>query len=691
MQADRGQSRRKEVTKLTEKNETNTKSTQAISDGLRAALQRHDLAEVLRARGYVIRADRKIEPNPLREDPNPSLHVGGKEQHRWFDFGTREGGDLIDFLIQAEGMTQGDAVREAERILNVTEQPQKSASLKSHTAKSELVQDYTETMRQAHKALTSGTTKTAHEARAYLKHRGIDLENGSLELATLSGLGVIDETVKLPEGLNEATYRGRITFPYVSNERVPFFNARAIGEVDQTEKFRKPSGASQNLAFLSNRVDPEKGYVILVEAELDALSVLRILGTDAPVLAAGGGYVKPDHLANVKRHANVIFTLYDADAAGDKFRAAAETALESFGGKVRHLHLPGGAKDVNEALSASQRGELHENLTEYLEQQIRTGLNVSDELYIAEYLKDLAERYDRKHVNFPTGLATIDALLDGGYSEGLHVLGGITGGGKTSFALRLSLNNALQGRPVLYATFEQSKRELWNRIAAALTGLPFQALKSGRYIDRDGEYVTANVLEQHAQFHQVKNAAKTLVIVEAGDALSMKESVATVDDLHRIAASMKREHGIAPLVVIDYLQRMPAPLLAGRDVRERVAHAAGLLQVGLARELGATVLALSSLNRDGYKIDTGKTTANAGLAALKEAGEVEYTAHTVSLLTGFEEGAEPAGLMPPRQASWKPKTLQIVKNREGRLGEALLKFEPRGENWSEGLTKEELW
>lgn len=225
------------------------------------AVKACDLADVMQRLGHQVRADRKAVPNPLRgDDDTPSFSVGTKGSHRWHDFATDEGGDLIDFL-QATGLDVDTARQEAAQILGVASSSSSSvprkgpggASLKSDTAKlgkakKPQAADYTRLVDAAHEALLLGTSATAHRARAYLKHRGFDLDNGAADLIRLARVGVIDETVDLPDSLNARTYRDRIVFPYLeANGAARFFNARAAGEVEEGEKFRKPTGANQAL------------------------------------------------------------------------------------------------------------------------------------------------------------------------------------------------------------------------------------------------------------------------------------------------------------------------------------------------------------------------------------------------------------------------------------------------------------
>lgn len=297
------------------------------------------------------------------------------------------------------------------------------------------------------------------------------------------------------------------------------------------------------------------------------------------------------------------------------------------------------------------------------------------------FLEELDRRHERPWSAYATGLQPLDNILDGGFHEGLHVLAGITGGGKTSLALRIALRNASEGRSVIYASFEQSKHELWSRLAAASSAIPYSALKRGTYREASGERIpAAYLLAQHTSWQKLLAASEHLHVLEAGDAFSKHESASSVEEMQALAKRLKRDTGVPPLVIVDYLQRMPAEK-GGREVRERVDYATGLLQVAIAREVGSPVLALSSLNRASYSYN-GKTTPEQRLASLKESGGIEYSAYTVTLLHAYRPGDEPAGHVPGPSDRWRPVELAVVKNREGRTGDVLARWTPVGDQWS---------
>lgn len=648
------------------------------------AVRSCDLRETLERRGYQFRSDGFFKSNPIREERTSSIRVRSDDRSRWHDFGSSTGGDLIDFLKEAEGLSLEDARRAAAELLRVPGSSSRTlgdASRKIHTHKSEekprMEIDLEPVARQAHDALWRGESGEAKRALAYLRERGFTADSEALRAARV---GVIDATVELPlEAMKREVWNGRIVFPYFDGDRVPFLNGRAAANVENAERYRKPSGCSQIVPFILGSIAGSS--VVLVEGELDALAVREALGDEVAVLATGGGGLR-DRAVPLLREAREAFLLFDADETGSTFTTSATAALEALGIPVGSLTLTNGSKDANELLIASGRETLREELTRQIE-EARSVRKIGDALYLrTTFLEELERRHARPFSAFSTFIPALDALLDGGYQEGLHVLGGLTAGGKTSFAVRLALENASVGRSVIYATFEQSKLELWSRIVSAATSLPYRALKRGTYEESGERFSAAAVLQKNKNWSRVLEAGEHLHVLEAGDAFSNRSSASSVDAIHTLAARLRAETGVPPLVIVDYLQRVPVPALTNKDIRERVDHVVGVLQVGIAREIGSPVLALSSLNRSGYGKNGEKATIEEKLGALKESGGIEFTAYSVALLYPYRDGAEPLGFIPSRMDRWKPLCFDLIKNREGSIGEVPMRWTPIGDSWA---------
>lgn len=686
------------------------------------AVKECNLREVLEQRGYAFKAGRDnfFAENPIRpDDRTSSIRVIPDNPARYFDFGSNEGGDLIDFLQAAEGMTLEQAREEAAELLGVTYhssglervtlngsdvspltnvkaeseggRPPGATSQKVHTGKSRAEgppapANYDALVEAAHQALLTGTSSAAQEARDYLKQRGLDPHTEGYSAVRAARVGVIDNTVTLPANMQRHTFAGRLIFPYFDGTgSAVFLNARAPANVDQASRFRKPAGAKQEILF-NHQAALGSEKLVITEGELDALSILQATGGSVPAVATGGaGIVRPEALQDLTRHADALLLAFDNDDAGLEAIATTRAALGAFAGITRTLTMPEGSNDPNAALLEHGPEVLAGIITAEVQSALEEGAAAfSDTAYLrTQYLEELDRRHSRPFAAYSTGLEPVDALLEGGYSEGLHIIGGITGGGKTSFAVALAARSALEGRPVIYATYEQSKYELWGRLAAHITRFPYGALKRGTYREVNGDALpAAEALQNNKKWSDLLKASEALKVIEAGDALARRTSTATVEYLQSLAERLKRDYGVPPLVIVDYLQRVPAPELQGRDIRERVSHVAGLFQVGLAREVGCPVIALSSLNRESYSKNGVTASLESRLSALKEAGEIEYSAYTVALLSRIPEGSEPANMVPGPADNWRPIMFDLVKHREGGTGETPVMWTPPGDTWA---------
>ena len=79
-----------------------------------------------------------------------------------------------------------------------------------------------------------------------------------------------------------------------------------------------------------------------------------------------------------------------------------------------------------------------------------------------------------------TGLPTLDAVLGGGLREGLTLVAGRPGHGKTSLALGIALHAAMRlAITVQFFSLEMSHREMTIRAVCMLTGIPFNTIQQG--------------------------------------------------------------------------------------------------------------------------------------------------------------------------------------------------------------------
>lgn len=600
---------------------------------------------------------------PFHAERTPSFKV---YPDHYFCFGCEEHGDLFNWLERQEGLSQREALEKVAELAGLPLPAGDDSNGQGETKGSKRV-DLAALVGRAYVALAESDDPIAQKARAYLKDRGLADVAAELKLGA-----VTPEIVRTLPERERKRLSGRLIVPYLLEGSVVSLTARAL--LGQEPKYQRPEGAipcPYNADALTNA--RREKWALLLEGELDCVSARVALGSDAPVLGLPGGKLP---VGWAKRLAGITcYVLMDPDEAGQRHENKLVEELSAEGAKVRRIRWQQG--DVNEFLVAHGPEALAQELADRMEEAeaptdlsyIRTG-----------FLAEMSQRAARPHPAYSTTIPSLDAVLGRGLGEGLHVLGGITAGGKTALSLQIACHNAAAGLPVLYVSYEQSKFELWARNLARMTGVPVAACKTGRYLSRQGEVSTAEYLRMnHArELAQLEAIARHLRVVE-GDAGAILDGGArwSVGVIRAEAEALAEAYDMPPLVVVDYLQRMPVPEQhARRELRERVGLIASALQVELARGLGCPVLVLSSVNRAAYK--RGEDSPEALLASFKEAGEVEFTAYTGILLYRLTESeAAEKNLLPSRFTGgkdWNPLALHVVKNREGETGRVLARF-----------------
>jgi replicative DNA helicase len=155
----------------------------------------------------------------------------------------------------------------------------------------------------------------------------------------------------------------------------------------------------------------------------------------------------------------------------------------------------------------------------------------------------------------PTGLAQLDSLL-GGLTDGLHLLAGPPGMGKTTLALQIAAA-ATREVPVVVVTFEHAPENLTLKLLCARAGVNPRDVQRG-YAD------LAQLRSAAAAWQPV---AERLAVVEGSSQL-------TVVQVRAQARRAMRQHQTERcLVVVDYLQlwaKMAQDLRGNFSMRERV-------------------------------------------------------------------------------------------------------------------------
>lgn len=230
--------------------------------------------------------------------------------------------------------------------------------------------------------------------------------------------------------------------------------------------------------------------------------------------------------------------------------------------------------------------------------------------FVGKGLADIENR-SQHQAALPTGFYDLDRLLGGGMRPGqLIVIGGRPGMGKSVLGLDIARQAAIaRKRPAAYFSLEMTRQEMFDRLLAAESTLPYDRIRRGALDDRD--WATAN------------NA--TASMGESPLYLCDDFSL-TIAKLRNKARKAESLAGGLDLVVVDYLQLVKA---SGRhDTREQAVSEVTRACKELAGELGCPVIAVAQLNRN----STGRTDKLPMMSDLRESGELEQAADIVILI-----------------------------------------------------------
>ena len=406
-------------------------------------------------------------------------------------------------------------------------------------------------------------------------------------------------------------------------------------------------------------------HVVIVEGEFDALSIIEA-GNDAIALGSTSNVDKLiDWLRekNIRPHLPLVLSL-DADEAGQKATDKLANALRDMRIRFYSVNLiVEGCKDQNESLV-----KFHEdffkmvadipNKVNQLQQQAR--FKLTDFAKIDKWEKNI--RSGRKAIS--TGWNSLDKVLDGGLYEGLYVIPGTPGTGKTALALQMAFQIAQQQQDVLYISMEMGEEEIYER---HLSRISYQLF----WNDEKSRYKAKTV---HSMIQEGKTVAQAREIFKkVAPYLRTECSVGTIDadDIRRIVEIYKYELNSLPVVFIDYLQILKAHDAHMTDKQAVDYNVLRLKQ--LSRDFKIPVVILSSMNRMSYSDVIS-------MAALKESGAIEYTADVClglqhanmeQIKTGTSAGKAEKTIRQMKGKSERDMEIVVLKNRNGKIGEEL--------------------
>ncbi len=251
------------------------------------------------------------------------------------------------------------------------------------------------------------------------------------------------------------------------------------------------------------------------------------------------------------------------------------------------------------------------------------------------------------YVGIPTGISALDEITTGLNRSDLIIVGARPGMGKTSFALNIARNVAMQQkRTVAVFNLEMSREQMVNRLLSSEARVSSKKLRTGN-LTPDEWTRLASAAGQLGQAPIYLDDTASITVA------TMKARLLRLKDLG--------------FVVIDYLQLMHS----GKRTENRVTEVSEItrsLKI-MAKELNVPIMVCAQLARATEK----QANHRPGLSDLRGSGSIEQDADQVLFLYRDEyyrnEKSDPASV--------ETGTAEVIvsKNRHGELGTVPLAFQ----------------
>ena len=293
--------------------------------------------------------------SPFRSETKPSFSVA-PDKNMWYDFGSGQGGNAVQFLIEYEKISFSEAIRSlAEKhnieIIEVGDEQQ-----------SNLYDKLYEIHNLANLFFINNLySKKGGKAKSYMKDRFFDdaiIKNFSIgftgdswdqlysELKDKFDNEVIEKSGLFSRGKKGYLdrFRNRIMFPFFSpSGKVIGFSGRSLSEREDVKYLNSPETLlfqKSKVFYGSYQTMPEirkQNYVLLVEGQTDFLRLYEKGFKN--VLATSGTAFSSKHAVALNKYTNRVILTYDSDNAGINAAIRAGYILMQNGFEVRVLDL----------------------------------------------------------------------------------------------------------------------------------------------------------------------------------------------------------------------------------------------------------------------------------------------------------------------------------------------------------------
>lgn len=406
-----------------------------------------------------------------------------------------------------------------------------------------------------------------------------------------------------------------------------------ISEIIRPETFYEPRHQKIFLAIRTLNMDEKPVDIMTVVEELKHEGTLDSIGGAEYIIELSSRVASSAH---IEYHAHIL---------AQKFLAR---QLISFASRVE-TNAFDETLDIDAVMQKAE-GELFEISQKNMKQDY-TQIDPVITLAVETLQKASANKGGLTGV--PSGYTKLDEKTSGWQPSDLVIIAGRPAMGKTSLALSIAKNIAVDYRePIAFFSLEMSNVQLVQRLMSNVCEIPGNKILNGQLTADEWERLDKNL-------RQLTGAP---IYVDDTPGLSVFE-------LRTKARRLVREKGVK-VIMIDYLQLMNANGMRFGNRQEEVSTISRSLK-GLAKELNIPILALSQLNRT-VENREGLEGKRPQLSDLRESGAIEQDADLVL----FVHRPEYYRIFKDEKGNDLHGKAQVIiaKHRKGGMGDILLDF-----------------
>lgn len=640
-------------------------------DRLKQAISINNLATMLGMEIKGLRARCYNSKKHKNNDNHFSLHFD-KKTNRYKCFVCQESGDVIDLYVKVKGKEFKQAVEELAKLCGlayntiVTKRRDKIPMNKKSLIEAKY-NDYS----GIYEELYNFCKGIDQESENYLVNRGLKKETiNKFNIFSIKDYKTTEEHLKSKYNIEQLKMAGllndignliftkhKIIFPFFQNGKIVFLQGRLNKDLESV-KYLNLNGRPVTLYNIDTLTDIQKNEKIFItEGVLDALILLqngyRAIGI------IGVNNFKYDYI-DMFKGLDIVLAL-DNDPAGEEAIYRLAKMFYSKGQGISALKLPEGVKDITDFFTSKNKEDFEAIPVNPIElQEMPKPVSV----FLASYYETLGDG-TTKIIGIKTGLEELDKATLG--LDGLIVIGGIAGQGKTSFVLQLAYDVSELGTPALFYSLEMPRRAIFTKIFSRLSSVKYSdiMLKGGRYLNEKKEDI---YLSGEDSFYNLLTPEQVKNLGEA------KEKINKVSDMLYIRTQEQGEEPInfesvekeiefiksyhksdKVLVVVDHLQVFELD-----NYKDQIDKENKLITgfKNIVEKTGATIILVSQKNKMGF--------SKAGLQTIKGSVDIVYLADVVMFLeseTEKEDDVITSYNEQWQETTYKPLILYIKKNR----------------------------